>query len=51
MLGPEKMHEYLTSLFGNYMEIPPEDKRRIHNYDFVDFEQSYHDYNDTRVFK
>ena len=51
VLGPEKMHEYLTSLFGNYMEIPPEDKRRIHNYDFVDFEQSYHDYNDTRVFK
>lgn len=51
VLGPEKIEDYLTRLFGNYMELPPEDKRRIHNFDYVDFEHSYHDYKDTRVFR
>lgn len=51
MLGVEKANEYLTRLFGNYMELPPEDKRRIHNFDYVDFEHSYHDYHDNRQFK
>jgi lipopolysaccharide cholinephosphotransferase len=51
VLGVEKANEYLTRLFGNYMELPPEDKRRIHNFDYVDFEHSYHDYHDNRQFK
>ena len=51
VLGPEKVEQYLTHLFGDYMQLPPEEKRRIHNFDYVDFEHSYHDYNDTRVFK
>lgn len=28
--GVNKSHEYLTNLYGNYMQLPPEDKRHIH---------------------
>lgn len=28
--GMEKAEEYLTHIYGDYMQIPPEDKRRIH---------------------
>lgn len=27
---PNKVHDYLTSMYKNYMEIPPEDKRERH---------------------
>ena len=52
VMGVEKVKEYLLTLFGDtYMEVPPEGHRRIHNFDYVDFEHSYHDYHDTRTFK
>ena len=41
----------LRSAYGDYMQLPPENKRRIHGFDYVDFEHSYHDYHDTRTFK
>lgn len=28
--APVKVHKYLTHMYGNYMELPPEDKRIIH---------------------
>ena len=28
---PAKTHELLTALYGNYMKLPPEDKRESHN--------------------
>lgn len=28
--GVEKAHEYLTSLYGDYIQLPPEGKRHIH---------------------
>ena len=28
--GPANPHGYLTSVYGNYMDIPPKDKREIH---------------------
>ena len=49
--GPEDYDSYLKALYGDYMVIPPEGKRRIHRPVYVDFEHSYHDYNDTRKFK
>ncbi len=49
--GPEDYDTYLRALYGNYMQIPPENKRRIHRPDYLDLNQSYHDYNDTRKFK
>jgi lipopolysaccharide cholinephosphotransferase len=51
LLGVEHPHEYLSHLYGDYMQLPPENKRRIHNFDYVDLEHSYHDYHDTRQFK
>ena len=51
VLGVEHPDEYLSHLYGDYMQLPPEDKRRIHNFDYVDLEHSYHDYNDKRKFK
>lgn len=31
VMGPAKPNEYLRGLYGNYMTIPPEDKREIHS--------------------
>ncbi len=28
--GPKLCHEYLTHMYGDYMELPPENQRRIH---------------------
>ena len=34
---PEHYHEYLTQMFGNYMQLPPEEQRKgLHLID-VDF--------------
>lgn len=42
---PEKTHEYLTSLYGNYMQLPPEEKRIGHHYcTVIDLEKSYKEY-------
>ena len=51
LLGVEHPDTYLKCLYGDYMKLPPEGHRRIHGFDYVDFEHSYHDYKDTRVFK
>ncbi len=29
--APEKLHEYLTKLYGNYMQLPPVEKRNMHH--------------------
>ena len=49
--GPEDYDTYLRALYGDYMEIPPENKRRVHRPDYLDLQHSYHDYKDTRKFK
>ena len=49
--GPEDYDTYLRALYGEYMTIPPENKRRVHRPDYLDLNHSYHDYNDTRRFK
>lgn len=42
---PTKQEDYLTYEFGDYMQLPPEDKRKIHHhYLFTDFENSYFNY-------
>lgn len=42
---PEKTHEYLTSLYGDYMKLPPEEKRIGHHYcTIIDLEKSYKEY-------
>ena len=40
--GPEKYDEYLTHIYGDWRQIPPEDKRHgSHSYLYVDLEHSY----------
>ena len=51
LMGVEQPDTYLKCLFGDYMKLPPENKRHIHGFDYVDFNHSYHDYHDTRKFK
>lgn len=42
---PEKAHEYLTHLYGDYMTPPPKKKRVGHHYYTVlDFDKSYKEY-------
>lgn len=42
---PEKYDEYLTRMYGDYMELPPIEKRIAHHYcDVIDFEKSYLEY-------
>lgn len=41
---PAKTDEYLTKLYGDYMKLPPEEKRYGHHYTFaLDLERSYID--------
>ena len=42
---PTKQEDYLTYEFGDYMQLPPVEKRQIHHhYIFADFENSYQNY-------
>ena len=45
--GPEKYDEYLTHIYGDWRQIPPEDKRHgAHSYLYVDLDHSYKDKSD-----
>ena len=40
--GPEKYDEYLSGIYSNWRELPPEDKRYTkHDFVTLDLEQSY----------
>lgn len=42
---PTFVHEYLSSIYGDYMTLPPEEKREMHHdYVFADFKNSYINY-------
>ena len=41
LLGVEKPHEYLLEEYGDYMQLPPENKRHQHNFHFLDLNTSY----------
>lgn len=45
VMGVEHADEYLTHMYGDYMTPPPHDDQRQHCFHYVDFEQSYHNYN------
>ena len=50
LMGVEQTDAYLTNTYGDYMTIPPHEDRRQHNFHYLDYEQSYHDYDDPRPF-
>ena len=43
--GSENANEYLKRLYGDFMKLPPIDKRIFrHNYFYLDFNLPYRDY-------
>ena len=45
LYGSENADAYLKSLYGNYMELPPEEKRVFrHNYHYLDYNLPYREY-------
>ena len=48
--GPEKADEYLTHIYGNYMELPPENKRMLyHNYPYINLNKPYKEYKNQHI--
>ena len=42
--GPQHTDEYLTGVYGNWRQLPPEDKRKSgHDFIFLDYNKSYLD--------
>ena len=41
---PEYYDEYLKKVYGDYMKLPPIEKRYIHNIEYIDVENSYEKY-------
>ena len=42
--GIKRTDEYLTWVWGDYMKLPPEDKRTPHHADYINFNLPYKDY-------
>lgn len=40
-------HEYLTQMYGDYMQIPEGDHRRQHNFHYLDLNKPYREYRET----
>ena len=45
-MGMKDNDAYLKQLFGNYMQLPPEEKRRTHNFFYLKLDQPYREYKD-----
>ena len=48
---PKLWDAYLTYRYGNYMQLPSEDKRIAHNFDFADYERRISDEEAEKIFK
>ena len=44
MKCPANYHEYLTIQFGDYMKLPPENKRAQHHTEMISTVKSYKDF-------
>lgn len=42
--GVEQPNEYLTIEYGDYMQLPPENKRKTHSFHYLNLELPYRDY-------
>lgn len=49
--GMADNHAYLSSLFGDYMQLPPEDKRHVHNFFYCDLDHPYRDFDPSLLKK
>lgn len=46
-MGISKAHEYLTLDFGDYMQLPPIEKRQPHHFLYLNLDLPYSEYNDN----
>ena len=44
LMGVECPHEYLEEEYGDYMQLPPEEKRKQHGFHYLDLNTPYRDY-------
>ena len=51
LMGVEKPHEYLLEEYGDYLTLPPEDKRHQHHFHFLDLNRSYKDVDEKEFYK
>lgn len=50
LYGPSDYDKYLSSVYGEYMELPPKEKRKCtHQYYYVDFNKSYKEYQKENI--
>ena len=43
--APKEYHKWLKHVYGNYMELPPPEKRVTHHFtEVIDLEKSYKEY-------
>ena len=50
LYGPEKIDEYLTNLYGDFMKLPPKEKQVFkHDFYVLDFETPYKEFDLTKV--
>ena len=45
LMGVENFDRYLGLVFGNYMELPPEDQRTPHHIEYMNLDMPYAEYN------
>ena len=43
-MGVKSADEYLQTVFGNYMQLPPIEKRVPHHIDYIDLNMPYRNY-------
>jgi lipopolysaccharide cholinephosphotransferase len=45
LFGPEKPHEFLSKVYGDYMKMPPVEKQKSHHiYEYINLELGYEEY-------
>lgn len=45
LFGPQKDHEFLSAVYGNYLELPPKEKQKSHHmYEYINLELGYEEY-------
>ncbi len=45
LFAPENVHDYLSSLYGDYMKLPPKEQQVLrHSYHYLDFDMPYSEY-------
>ena len=47
--GVNNFDKYLTQKYGDYMTIPPHDKRHQHNFYYLNLDKPYKDFNESEV--